>query len=279
MREKYDFQIASINVRGLGDYRKRTSVYNWLHKKKIDIIYLQETHSTEQNEQLWKNQWRGKTYMSHGTNNSKGCMILFRQNLDIDIQQVITDDEGRYVIVDCNIMDERFILVNIYAPNTENGQIIYISDLEQTLTDLGFSSAQNFIIGGDWNFVRDASVDKHGGLDRIKQKSIDQMDILMNNLCLNDSWRIRNPLERRYTWRQKSPLIQCRLDYWLLSDSLFDNITHIDTIPSIQTDHSAIVLKLKYIEEGKGGQGLWKFNTSLLDNVNFINVLRLKIEE
>ena len=31
------------------------TVYNWLHKKKFDIIYLQETHSTEQNEQLWKN--------------------------------------------------------------------------------------------------------------------------------------------------------------------------------------------------------------------------------
>ena len=36
---------------------------------------------------------------------------------------------------------------------------------------------------------------------------------------------------------------------------------------------------MKYIEEGKRGQGLWKFNTSLLENADFTNDLRSNIAE
>ena len=39
---------------------------------------------------------------------------------------------------------------------------------------------------------------------------------------LVDVWRIRNPNKRNFTWRQKKPLIQRRLDYWLISDGLQD---------------------------------------------------------
>ena len=35
---------------------------------------------------------------------------------------------------------------------------------------------------------------------------------------LADIWRIRNPTDTRFTWRQKSPLIQRRLDYWLIGN-------------------------------------------------------------
>ena len=279
MGDRYDFQMISLNARGLVDHKKRTSVFNWLAKKKIDIIFLQETHSNLQSEQKWKNEWRGIVHMSHGTSNSRGCMIMFKRDLDVKILNVKCDVDGRYIIVNCEIMDDMFTLVNIYAPNTEDKQVKFINDLENTLTQLGYSSEQNFILGGDWNIVRDPSVDKQGGTFNKKQKSVDQMDLLMNNFSLNDSWRIKNPLERRYTWRQKTPLIQCRLDYWVISDSLFDNITHIDTIPSIQSDHSAIILKLKHIPEGKKGPGLWKFNNGLLDDETFTQGLRSKLNE
>ena len=212
MVKEYDFQMVSLNVRGLGNHKKRTSVFNWITKKKFDVIYLQETHSTQELEQLWKNEWKGRTFMSHGTSNSKGCMILFKQNLDIDIQEVKCDDDGRFIIIDCEIMDKRFILANVYAPNTEDRQVKFIRDLEHNINQFGYTSDQDFIMGGDWNIVRDASVVKQGGISGIKHMSVDQMDTIMNNLNLNDSWRIKNPHEKRFTWRQKSPLIQCRID-------------------------------------------------------------------
>ena len=38
---------------------------------------------------------------------------------------------------------------------------------------------------------------------------------------LVDIWRIRNPTASRFAWHQKTPVKQRRLDYWLISDSLY----------------------------------------------------------
>ena len=53
-------------------------------------------------------------------------------------------------------------------------------------------------------------------------------------LDLVDIWRIRNPTVKRFTWRQKKPIIQRRLDYWLVSDSLQDDIDSVDIKTSIK---------------------------------------------
>ena len=45
-------------------------------------------------------------------------MMLFKKGLDIDIETEQIDNLGRYIIVKLLIQGERFILVNIYAPNT-----------------------------------------------------------------------------------------------------------------------------------------------------------------
>ena len=48
----------SLNVRGLRDYRKRRTVFNWLkkHTHRNAVILLQETHSIEGDERIWKAQ-------------------------------------------------------------------------------------------------------------------------------------------------------------------------------------------------------------------------------
>ena len=42
---------------------------------------------------------------------------------------------------------------------------------------------------------------------------------------------------------QKTPLIQPRLDYWFIDDSLQDDIAKIDIVTAITTDHSAVILE------------------------------------
>ena len=44
---------------------------------------------------------------------------------------------------------------------------------------------------------------------------------------LVDIWRIRNPTDTRFTWRQKSPLIQRRLDYWLIINDLQEDVESV----------------------------------------------------
>ena len=70
---------------------------------------------------------------------------------------------------------------------------------------------------------------------------------------------------KRFTWRQRSPFIQRRLDYWLISDVCQDDIEKSDIIPSINSDHSAIFLHLNSIDKPKHGPSFWKFNASLVN--------------
>ena len=49
-------------------------------------------------------------------------------------------------------------------------------------------------------------------------------------------------------------------------------------IPSVQSDHSAIVLKLSTANESERGRSWRKFNNSLLDDNDFVEGLRKKIQ-
>ena len=75
----------------------------------------------------------------------------------------------------------------------------------------------------------------------------------IENICLLwdlvDIWRVRNPEIKRFTWRQKKPLIQRRLDFWLVDNALQEEIDNADIVPSIKSDHSAILLSIDGIDE------------------------------
>ena len=94
---------------------------------------------------------------------------------------------------------------------------------------------ENIIIGGDFNCPPNPLLDKKGGL-LIPQKSVEAtIDSLQEELDLVDIWRIKNPAKRSFTWSQNSPMIFCRLDYWLISNSLHDLVVTTDIIPAIKT--------------------------------------------
>ena len=70
------------------------------------------------------------------------------------------------------------------------------------------------IVGGDFNVILDPDLHGSGGKPKFKEscKKIE-------NLCFAfDIWRIRNPGLKRFSWRQKNPAIQRRLDYWLINN-------------------------------------------------------------
>ena len=96
-----------------------------------------------------------------------------------------------------------------------------------------------------------------------------------NDLC--DIFRVRNPEMKCYTWHQKTPFKQHRLDYFLVSDHLQDQIDHIDIIPSIQSDHSTLKLKVCGTKHSLKGPSYWKLNNSLLQDNAFTESLKTKI--
>ena len=91
-------------------------------------------------------------------------------------------------------------------------------------------------------------------------------------------WRVLNSNTLRYTWRRKKPEIQCRLDFFLVSQSLMCHVTRADIMMGFKTDHSMITISVA-MHSNQRGPGYWKMNTSLLSEVNYANQIRTVIKE
>ena len=93
---------------------------------------------------------------------------------------------------------------------------------------------------------------------------------------MEDIFRISHPELRRYTWRKKNPVKQARLDYFLTSNSLSPFIHNIKFENSYRSDHSPVVLYCR-LSELKRGRGFWKFNNSLLTDIEYVQLIKQKI--
>ena len=100
---------------------------------------------------------------------------------------------------------------------------------------------------------------------------------IMPDYDLCDIYRTRFPYSQRFTWRQITPLEQRRLDYFLMSDQLQEQTGLIDVIPSVQSDHSTIVIRTNGLKNDLKGRSYWKFNNSLLNDKTFVNLMKDEI--
>ena len=109
-------------------------------------------------------------------------------------------------------------MINIYAPKTDHEKAVFVKQLHDVITKSGIIRNDCVLIGGDWNTVLDSKLDKAGGVIKTGDTRTLEMKLLMVDLGLIDIWRLKNPLVRRYTFRQRRPLIQSRLDYFLITN-------------------------------------------------------------
>jgi exonuclease III len=255
-------------VRGINNQIKRNSVFKWARKKDFDILLLQETYSSENDEKMWCDEWGGKILFAHGSKHSKGIMVLFKPNLDLEITMQQIDPNGRYVAFKIKIENKEFTLANIYAPNKLAEKKTFFAELMNMFGTMGTSADENIICGGDWNSIYNTKLDKSGGKS-VHEDMVPEMKSLLELLDLIDVWRIRNPTARRFTFRQKTPLVQTRLDYFLTSNGVLDMVSDAEVIPSVCSDHSCITLKVKFLPENTKGRGYWKFNSQHTSDEEF----------
>ena len=253
-------KLISLNIRGISNYQKRRTIFTLCRRQKVDIIFLQETHSTEGIEAQWKREWGAPLFCSHGARKARGVAILIRNNFDRLVEEIVADTQGRFLILKVVISGEQALLVNIYGPNRDNDLASCYHAVLQTIIQKDFDSIENIIFGGDFNCPLNPAVDKRGGNLIPRRSVINAIEQIQSELDLHDIWPIKNPKMRSYTWSQSEPLIFSRLDYWLTSNSLSDNLSSVDIIPSIKTDHSTIVIEFQDISDEAKGLGIWKFN-------------------
>ena len=105
---------------------------------------------------------------AHGTNHSRVVLILFSDELQLEIKNVVEDKGGRYIFLEALIQDSPFLLVNLYAPTKSHEQCFFFDRVTSVLEDMRFDPNCQFIIGGDFNTHLDSNLNNLGG--RIESK-------------------------------------------------------------------------------------------------------------
>ena len=268
-----DLKFSSLNVRGLGEVSKRKEIFNWLRKKKFSIYMLQEVHCTEKNIHLWTAEWGYKALFSCCASNKAGTCILFNNNFHLQITKTRSDPNGRFIICDICTNGKNITLCNLYAPNEDKPD--FFRDIAIYLQDF---QCDEIIIGGDFNLVMDVSKDKKGGRASTHKNSLEEVKGICETWDVVDIWRVLNPEEERYTWRQKNLQIRCRLDFLLISQSLINNVNTVDIVPGYKTDHSMVTMEIT-TNANPRGPGFWKLNTSFLSDIDYISKIKDTIQQ
>ena len=92
--------------------------------------------------------WRGNFFFSHGDNRSRGVLIGVRDGLEFKINKEIKDQNGRILILDVDIQEEPYVLINYYANNDQAGQVKTLTELCDLLEKIEFKENTKVIWGG-----------------------------------------------------------------------------------------------------------------------------------
>ena len=116
----------------------------------MNIYFLQETHSSNENVKFFQNDWEGRCLFSNKNTASAGVMILFNTNFEYKLENVVTDSDGRYLICTIVVNNEQIVLGNYYGLNSDE---LYL--LEDLCSKVNQFDDLPMILGGDWNMVID----------------------------------------------------------------------------------------------------------------------------
>ena len=116
-----DLKIVSLNVRGILNPTKCNIIFNWLEDHTCDIVCLQETFCTKDNQDKIDKLWKGSSFHSYSLSSHKcGVAILFSKNFSPEVKNTYSDNIGRRLIVNFEHNQQTYSLVNIYAPAESN---------------------------------------------------------------------------------------------------------------------------------------------------------------
>ena len=143
-----------MNTQGLRNVRRRQAVFNLIKQRKYDIIFLQETHWTDDINLEILREWGGSIIFNNFEHNARGTTILFHLNFDYQKHNTTCNSQGRSIQVVIEHADQKFNLINTYASRTNIERKCYFATISNFL-----SATEENILGGDLNCISDNKLD------------------------------------------------------------------------------------------------------------------------
>ena len=235
-------KISSWNVNSV---RARIeNIKSYLLKYKPDILMMQEIKTEDLN--FPYDDFSSMEYESHvfGQKSYNGVAIISKGKLKNIRKDLIKDKlkQSRIISAEMEYKKKKIQLINIYTPNgnpvdTEKYDYKkkWLNDLIKQLKNLSKKN-QNIILAGDFNIIpsaEDVYNPKSFEDDALFRLEIRKKLREMINLGFNDVYRYFNETKEGYTfwdymkgaWQKNNGM---RIDHFLVSNSLIDNIKSIN---------------------------------------------------
>lgn len=255
------------NVNGLANEKKRRKIFNYLHDHKFDLIFMQETHSIERTEKVWISEWGSKIIFSYGSSSARGVALLISRKMKCDIQKIVQDPEGRFLLVEITLDNIKIVCTVIYAPNVDDSQFF------AKIFNLAEEMEGRKIFAGDFNTVLSLKYDLHGGKGYSHPKTTEFLNEYISQNELIDIWILSHGEEFKSTFVRKESTIASlfmeSIDYILIEASLVQYAQNVGILPAFASDHATPHVTFA-IEFFPPGPGYWKFNNALLHDDEFI---------
>ena len=233
--------LASWNINSV---RIRTNqVIDYLKKKKIDILVLQEIKTEDQNFPHDDFKKEGYYSYSSGQKSYNGVAIISKKELKVsssDFKDPL--NQSRYISAEIEYKKKIFSLISIYLPNgnpVNTDKYEYKKkwmDLFEKFIKTKFKKNKNIIITGDFNVIpSEEDVDNPEGWsnDALFKLEIRKKFRSLLTIGFKDGFRLFNKEAKQYTfwdyqqgsWQRNKGL---RIDHYLISDNMVDSLKVIE---------------------------------------------------
>ena len=233
----FNIKIGSFNIHGQSNKNtvKLRKIKNLFTKGNFDLLLVQETRTdgSEKEVKKWSKIFNSKQiFLTNFGTRSVGAGIIVKNEEVFKVHHFFIDPGGRYVGIVGDHEEGKFLIVSFYSPSVENEiKNFVINHLCVKLHEMGVDMPEFIILGGDTNTVI-SHLDKQGGSKSLKSNAINAFDDLKTQFSLFDTYRVKNPLSRDYSWETFNPnLIRERIDVLYASNSLQDYVTETGIIP------------------------------------------------
>jgi exodeoxyribonuclease-3 len=251
-------KIIAWNINGLRSLLKTEYLKILLDEEDPDILCMGETKlSCEIIDNELLNEFKYKFYGSCIKAGYSGTAIYSKKKpINIIYGLYDIDNEGRVIVLEF----KKFFLLHVYTPNS--GQVLARLDWRVNTWDHNFynyilelQKKKPIIICGDLN-VAHQEIDLKNPKKNLKTAGFtieerESFDYIINELNLVDSFRYLYPNKIKYSYwsyrmRSRQKNIGWRIDYFLLSNILKNNIIDSDILTHLfGSDHAPIKLIIK----------------------------------
>lgn len=265
-----EIHFASLNVNGARDFKKRAQVFELMKYKKIDVLFLQETHTDVSNAVDCVKGFDGLVILSHHTSLSGGVAVLFSKDFTPYSYSIEEKMKGRLLKIKAVFENSSFVFVCVYAPTMALERMIFLNTLDDVLNEC--YNDDFLMLGGDFNCTENVIDRNHVEPHMQSRKRLIQMK---KSHSIIDIWRNFHGIQRQYTWAHahENQLSLARLDRFYGFKHQLSMFRECSISPGCFSDHSLIkcVVAKSFV---KSKSAYWHFNNNLLSDFFFREVFK-----